>query len=46
MSRGISQQDARNLIVNGFIEPFVKQLPFEYAVEINRLIEMEMKGSF
>ena len=43
MSRGISQQEAQTLIVNGFIEPFVKKLPMEYAIEINRLIELEME---
>jgi Fe-S cluster assembly protein SufB len=45
MSRGLSQNDSRTLIVNGFIEPFIKQLPMEYALEMNRLIEMEMEGS-
>lgn len=44
MSRGINEQDAMGLIVNGFVEPVVKQLPLEYAVEINRLIEMEMNS--
>ncbi len=44
-SRGISELAARNLIVNGFIEPFVKTLPMEFAVEMNRLIELEMEGS-
>lgn len=44
-SRGLSQQVARALIVNGFIDAFVKELPMEYAVEINRLIAMEMEGS-
>jgi len=44
-SRGIDPDQARLLIVNGFIEPFVKELPMEYAVELNRLIEMEMEGS-
>lgn len=44
-SRGISQQAARALIVNGFIDAFVKELPMEYAVEINRLISLEMEGS-
>jgi len=44
-SRGISAEEARLLIVNGFIEPFTKELPMEYAVELNRLIEMEMEGS-
>ena len=45
MSRGLDQNTARNMIVNGFIEPFVKQLPMEFAVEMNRLIELEMEGS-
>jgi Fe-S cluster assembly protein SufB len=45
MSRGMTTQQARVLIVNGFIEPFVKHLPMEYAVEINRLIMHEMEGS-
>jgi len=45
MSRGLSYQEARLLIVNGFIEPFTKELPMEYAVELNRLIAMEMEGS-
>jgi Fe-S cluster assembly protein SufB len=45
MSRGLSEQDATNLIVSGFVEPFTKALPMEYAVELNRLIELEMEGS-
>lgn len=45
MSRGLSETAARTLIVNGFIEPFVKELPLEYAVEMNRLIALEMEGS-
>jgi Fe-S cluster assembly protein SufB len=45
MSRGLSEQEAATMIVNGFIEPIVKQLPMEYAIEMNRLIEMEMEGS-
>ena len=45
MSRGLSKNEAQVLVVNGFIEPFVKTLPMEYAVEMNRLIEMEMEGS-
>jgi Fe-S cluster assembly protein SufB len=44
-SRGLTEDQARMLIVNGFFEPFVKQLPMEYAVEMNRLIELEMEGS-
>ncbi len=45
MSRGLSEQEAVGLIVRGFFECFTKQLPLEYAVEFNRLIEMEMEGS-
>ena len=45
MSRGMSKQVASAMIVNGFIEPFVKMLPMEYAVEMNRLIAHEMEGS-
>jgi Fe-S cluster assembly protein SufB len=44
-SRGLTDEQARLMIVNGFIEPFVKELPMEYAVELNRLIELEMEGS-
>ena len=44
-SRGLDEDTARLMIVNGFIEPFVKELPMEYAVELNRLIELEMEGS-
>jgi Fe-S cluster assembly protein SufB len=44
-SRGLDEDKARLMIVNGFIEPFVKELPMEYAVELNRLIELEMEGS-
>jgi len=44
-SRGLSEDQASMMIVNGFIEPIVKQLPMEYAVEMNRLIELEMEGS-
>jgi Fe-S cluster assembly protein SufB len=43
-SRGISEKDARLMIVNGFMEPFTKELPLEYAVELNRLMELEMEG--
>ena len=43
-SRGISADEARLMIVNGFIEPFTKQLPLEYAVELNRLMQLEMEG--
>lgn len=45
MSRGLSEELAASLIVSGFIEPIVKELPMEYAVELNRLIELEMEGS-
>ncbi len=44
-SRGLSQEQAMAMIVNGFINPIVRQLPLEYAVEMNRLIELEMEGS-
>lgn len=44
-SRGIPLDEARAMIVNGFIEPIVRLLPLEYAVEMNRLIELEMEGS-
>ena len=44
-SRGLSESEATLLIVNGFIEPFTKELPMEYAVELNRLIQLEMEGS-
>jgi Fe-S cluster assembly protein SufB len=44
-SRGISEEQAMMMIVNGFIEPIVKELPMEYAVEMNRLIQLEMEGS-
>ncbi|MBI4313837.1 MAG: SufD family Fe-S cluster assembly protein, partial [Candidatus Omnitrophica bacterium] len=45
MSRGIKESDATTMIVNGFFEPFAKELPLEYAVELNRLIQLEMEGS-
>ena len=45
MSRGLSEQAALGMIVNGFFEVFTKELPMEYAVEFNRLIQMEMTGS-
>jgi Fe-S cluster assembly protein SufB len=44
-SRGLTEEEATLMIVNGFFEPFTKQLPMEYAVELNRLLEMEMEGS-
>jgi Fe-S cluster assembly protein SufB len=45
MSHGIREEEASKLIVNGFVEPIIKQLPMEYAVEMNRLIELQMEGS-
>jgi Fe-S cluster assembly protein SufB len=45
MAHGIDEEEAGKLIVNGFIEPIVKELPMEYAVEMNRLIELQMEGS-
>ncbi|WP_022793934.1 Fe-S cluster assembly protein SufB [Marinococcus halotolerans] len=45
MSRGVGEQEATEMIVMGFIEPFTKELPMEYAVEMNRLISFEMEGS-
>ena len=45
MSRGLTNEQASQMIVSGFIEPIVKALPMEYAVELNRLIELEMEGS-
>jgi len=44
-SRGLGEEEARMMVVSGFIEPITKELPLEYAVEMNRLIEMEMEGS-
>lgn len=45
MSRGISEKDATQMIIMGFIEPFSRELPMEYAVELNQLIKMDMEGS-
>jgi Fe-S cluster assembly protein SufB len=45
MSRGIREEDAAKMVVNGFVEPIVKELPMEYAIELNRLIELQMEGS-
>ena len=45
LSRGIGKAQAESMIVNGFIEPIVKELPLEYAVELNRLIQLQMEGS-
>ena len=45
MSRGMSEEAAAKMIVNGFVEPIVKELPMEYAVELNRLVELQMEGA-
>jgi Fe-S cluster assembly protein SufB len=45
MSRGLSEIEATAMIVNGFIEPITRELPMEYAVELNRLVELQMEGS-
>ena len=45
MSRGIDEETATSMIVNGFIEPLVRELPMEYAIEMNRLIQLQMEGS-
>jgi Fe-S cluster assembly protein SufB len=45
MSRGLSEEEAIAMVVNGFIEPIAKELPLEYAIELNRLIQLEMEGS-
>jgi Fe-S cluster assembly protein SufB len=45
MSRGLSEDEANALIVNGFLEPLVKELPMEYALELNRLIQIQLEGS-
>ena len=45
MSRGHSEEEAMGMIVNGFFEPFTRELPMEYAVELNRLLELEMEGA-
>ena len=45
MSRGIKEEDAVQMIVAGFIEPIIKELPLEYAVELNKLIQLEMVGA-
>lgn len=45
MSRGMSESDAATMVVSGFIEPLVKELPMEYAIELNRLIQFQMEGS-
>ena len=45
MSRGLTEEEAITMVVSGFIEPLVKELPMEYAVEMNRLIQLQMEGS-
>jgi Fe-S cluster assembly protein SufB len=45
MSRGLSENEAQNLVVQGFLEVFTKELPMEYAIEFNRLVKMEMEGA-
>jgi Fe-S cluster assembly protein SufB len=45
MSRGLSEEEAITMVVSGFIEPLVRELPMEYAVEMNRLIQLQMEGS-
>jgi Fe-S cluster assembly protein SufB len=45
MSRGLSEDDANAMIVNGFLEPLTKELPMEYSIEMNRLIRLQMEGS-
>jgi Fe-S cluster assembly protein SufB len=45
MSRGISEADAKAMIVRGFVEPITKELPLEYAVELNNLINLELEGT-
>ena len=44
-SRGLTESEASAMIVNGFVEPLIKELPMEYAVEMNRLIQLQMEGS-
>ena len=45
MSRGIEEKEAMAMIVRGFIEPIARELPMEYALELNRLVELQMEGS-
>jgi len=45
MTRGLSEDEARSMIVRGFVEPVAKSLPLEYAVELNRLIKLELEGT-
>ena len=45
MSRGLTEDEATRIVVLGFFEPFLKELPMEYAVELNKLMSLEMEGS-
>jgi len=45
MSRGLSEEEATTMVVSGFIEPLTKELPMEYSIEMNRLIQLQMEGS-
>lgn len=45
MSRGIEEKEAMAMIVRGFVEPISRELPMEYALELNRLVELQMEGS-
>jgi Fe-S cluster assembly protein SufB len=45
MSRGLTEDEAMAMVVRGFVEPIAKELPMEYALELNRLIELQMEGS-
>ena len=45
MSRGLSKEDATQMIILGFIEPFTRELPMEYAVELNQLLKINMEGA-
>jgi len=44
-SRGLTDEEATTMVVSGFIEPLVKELPMEYAVEMNRLVQLQMTGT-
>jgi Fe-S cluster assembly protein SufB len=45
MSRGMNEDEAMAMIVRGFVEPIARELPMEYAIELNRLIELQMEGA-
>ena len=45
MSRGLTESEASAMVVAGFVEPIVKELPLEYSIEMNRLIQIQMEGS-